>query len=237
MKLCKYRLALCVMLFLSGISYSYPQRVYQKAEQVLIKSEWMTLNFYGSYAAQPEKESIALLILVSRPTSVEFFETLTDHKGVPALYGLIGLHLMDKRGEKFRDKMSKVLQRDRGLKVKTVFGDVVGASLVEDIILMPSESNDRRLLNYGRYASQVFGKTPLKQLNFVIENGLLAENLTNPYFDIMFADSDSLDEPELIKNRAKGERVVKDNLLYQNPTSILEMLGYTSEQELLKGLE
>ena len=204
-----------------------------EAENVLRDASDFRLHFGTGFDAQASRESIALLVILGSDNAVKRFSELTKIRGVPSLYGLVGLRLSDASREVFDRRANEVLKRDGRLKVAVSSFDNIDEELVGKLISVSESRKELPIINHGQYAATVFSGLKIEPADYVISNGLLAERIVNPYFRISLFKKDALGaDPELLKEFEMAERVVQGNLIFKDPRAILKMLGLKTEDEI-----
>jgi hypothetical protein len=207
------------------------------AESRLMKASCFDKSFEVGFAAEPSRNTIALIVLLGEVGAVDRFRKMTEVPGVPSLYGVIGLRLSDRGGEIYKRKFAEVLVRDGELEVQTHFHDDTGTDRVKDLMVIPEARKDSKIISFGQYAAVVFRGQKLENEDYVIQNGLLAERLVNPYLRISMAEKELLNgDSVLMKQFDEGEQIIKNNLIYKNPLEILKMVGFSDEKTIREWL-
>ena len=196
--------AVAISLLLSvALSCAAGDSVADLAESRLMKTVCFDKSFEVGFGGDPSRNSIALIVLLGEEGAVERFRKMTEVPGVPSLYGVVGLRLSDRGGEIYKRKFAEVLVRDGELTVQTHFYDDSGTDRVKDLMAIPEARKHSKIVAFGQYAAVVFRGQKLENEDYVIQNGLLAERLVNPYLRISMAEKESLNGDSVLVGRVK----------------------------------
>lgn len=213
------------------------EKVIAESKRVLQEAGIVDLMFHGGFSGEPVSRSVALLYLLGEPDILPFLVSLTEKKGAPAIYGLIGIRHVNPKSEEYKKCLRRVLERDGENSVETAMADVIAEEKVKDLLLLPGDAENKKKLMLGDYYSEVFSETPLKQLDFVVDNGLLGEHILNPF---MFFNIDASKLPQLadyeLQTAKNAKKVVAWKLLHRNPREVLRLAGFENDEHLLYSL-
>lgn len=233
-----------LLIFLSAIVQCNAEKVLvaEKAKEMLKDASYIVLDFHTGYAGEPSKHSVAMLFLLNEPQAEDFFLALTEVSGAPSVYGLIGLRLLDEKGDVYSGAFKKVFDRDGEKMVETLIGDVIGERPLGKILKVSDAAVTKEKLKYGEYAKKLLIKHPLVKLDVVVDNGLLGEAILNPSFGC-YSSYLGLD----LKSREKLRKIFKDEalvdkkiiekkMLHTDPIGVLSMVGFDSSAFILEYL-
>ena len=200
----------------------------------LEEEKTLALDFFTGFSGSECGPSVALLVILSDKDALKTFSQLADRPGAPGLYGLIGLRITDKEGQLYTKKAQEYLAREKGKEVPTIIGCDISDEKVEACLQISPESKNRRILKHGEYAARVF--TPSSQLvkaDRVIENGILPQVLTIPWFNMAHATAEDLKDPEMAERKREFDEILKQDLLFKNPAGILKLLEMDSDEAVM----
>jgi hypothetical protein len=209
------------------------EKVIAESKKILQSAEFVDLLFHTGFSGQAGRRSVALLYLLGEPGTVPFFASLTEKSGAPSIYGLIGLRQVNPDSELYKKCLQKVIARDGDTRIVTAMADVIGEAKVKDLLLVPGDAKNQVKLKFGDYYSEVFPKTPEKHLSYVVDNGLLGEQILNP---CMFKTGEiELTQLSVVdrKQVENAKIIVSRKLLHRHPGEVLKLYGFESDDDIL----
>lgn len=115
-----------------------------------------------------------------------------------------------------------------------MMGCDISRGKIEACIQIAPDSKNRRVLKHGEYAGKAFATwEQWRAAGDVIENGVLPQILTIPWFRIAYAPEEELKDPEMADQKRKFDETVKQDLLFKNPAGILKLMEINSDKEVM----